>query len=177
VALSEEDFEDPPPWLAAEDPRIRIVAGGATRGDSVLAAIEGLPPSLDLIAVHDAARPLVTPEIIHRCFKEAALGRGAVAGWPAVDTLKEVEAGGRVVATPPRDRIWHAQTPQVFPREMILEAYRAAAGAGLRDTDDSALVERWGGEVVMVPGSAWNLKVTRPQDLALAELFLRMESP
>jgi len=137
--------------------------------------MEGLPLSVDLIAVHDAARPLVTHEIIHRCIQEAASGRGAVAGWPAVDTLKEVGVGGRVVATPPRDRIWHAQTPQVFPRDMITKAYREAVGSGLKDTDDSALVEKWGGEVVMVPGSASNLKVTRPEDLALAEYFLRTD--
>jgi 2-C-methyl-D-erythritol 4-phosphate cytidylyltransferase len=175
VALSEEEFRDPPPWLTEEDPRIRLVVGGGTRGDSVLAAIEGLPPTVDLVAVHDAARPLVTHEIIQRCFQEAACGRGAVAGWPAVDTLKEVDGDGRVVTTPPRDRIWHAQTPQVFPREMITDAYRAAAGKEWKDTDDSALVERWGGEVVMVLGSAFNLKVTRPQDLALAEFYLQME--
>ena len=177
VALSEEEFENPPAWLAGEDTRIRVVLRGATRGDSVLAAIDGLPSSVDLIAIHDAARPLVAHEIIHRCIQEAASGRGAVAGWPAVDTLKEVDAEGRVVATPPRDRIWHAQTPQVFPRDMIINAYREAAESGVMDTDDSALVEKYGGEVVMVPGSASNLKVTRPEDLALAELFLGLESP
>jgi 2-C-methyl-D-erythritol 4-phosphate cytidylyltransferase len=177
VALSEEEYREPPRWLVEEDPRVSIVLGGATRGDSVWAAIAGLPNDLDLIAVHDAARPLVTTEIIVRCFEEAGRGRGAVAGWPAVDTLKEVEPDGRVVATPQRDRLWHAQTPQVFPREMIVQAYRAASGSGMRDTDDSALVERWGGEVVMIPGGPFNLKVTRPQDLALAELYLGMDSP
>jgi 2-C-methyl-D-erythritol 4-phosphate cytidylyltransferase len=176
VALGQEEFENPPAWLTEEDTRIRIVLGGETRGDSVRAAISGLPPGIGIIAVHDGARPLVTLEIIRRCVDEAASGKGAVAGWPAVDTLKEVGAGRRIIATPPRDRIWHAQTPQVFPREMITRAYREAAEAGLKETDDSALVERSGGEVVMVSGSASNLKVTRPGDLALAEFYLKLGS-
>jgi len=175
VALGEEDAAQPPEWLASLDERIRVIRGGATRGDSVRAAVDALPPGLDVVAVHDAARPLVTSEILDRCLSAVGPGRGAVAGWPAVDTLKEVAWGGRIVGTPNRDRIWHAQTPQVFPRDIIVEAYRKALDDGVSDTDDSALVERIGGEVVMVSGSPFNLKVTRPEDLPLAELFLKME--
>lgn len=175
VALGETDFEAPPTWLTQADPRIQVVRGGETRSDSVRAALEALPDSVDVVAVHDAARPLVTGEIIDRCLAEVGPGRGAVAGWPAVDTLKEVEWGGRIVGTPNRDRLWHAQTPQLFPRELIVRAYQEAQKAGITDTDDSALVERIGGEVIMVSGSPFNLKVTRPEDLPLAELFLRME--
>ena len=79
-----------------------------------------------------------------------------------------------VVGTPSRDRIWHAQTPQVFPAELVRRAYEWAARAGIADTDDSALVEAVGGEVVMVRGSPFNLKVTGPQDLAIADFFLRL---
>lgn len=172
VALGREDSESPPSWLTHLDPRVRLVAGGATRGDSVRAALDALPGDVDLIAVHDAARPLVTREIIDRCFAEAGEGRGAVAGWPAVDTLKEVDADRRILATPDRARIWHAQTPQVFPRALLVEAYLRAKELGLTDTDDAALVEKIGGEVVMVAGGAGNLKVTRPEDLLLAEFFL-----
>jgi 2-C-methyl-D-erythritol 4-phosphate cytidylyltransferase len=174
IALGREDSETPPTWLSGLDPRIRIVPGGATRGDSVWAALEALPVNVDLVAVHDAARPLVTREIFHRCLEAVGVGRGAVAGWPAVDTLKEVDREGRIVATPDRERIWHAQTPQVFPRPLLMEAYRRAREAGLTDTDDAALVERIGGEVVMVRGAPGNLKVTRPEDLPLAELFLKL---
>jgi 2-C-methyl-D-erythritol 4-phosphate cytidylyltransferase len=174
VALGEKEARDPPEWLRAADPRIRVVTGGKERGDSVRAAMEALPASVDLVAVHDAARPLVTREIIDRCIRGTATNRGTVAGWPAVDTLKEVGAGGMVKGTPPRDRIWHAQTPQVFPRELLLEAYRVAEEDGVSDTDDSALVERIGGEVMMVEGAPHNLKVTRPEDLPLAEFFLAM---
>jgi 2-C-methyl-D-erythritol 4-phosphate cytidylyltransferase len=174
VALGEDDFKAPPAWLLQADPRIQVVRGGENRGDSVRAALAALPDSLDVVAVHDAARPLVTVEIIDRCLAEVGPGRGAVAGWPAVDTLKEVEWGGRIVGTPNRDRLWHAQTPQVFPRELIVRAYQEAQEAGITDTDDSALVERIGGEVIMVSGSPFNLKVTRPEDLPLAGLFLKM---
>ncbi len=174
VALNEADHAAPPGWLVDSDPRIRVVRGGATRGDSVREALGALPDGVEVVAVHDAARPLVTREIIDRCLAEVRTGRGAVAGWPAVDTLKEVAWGGRIVGTPNRDRIWHAQTPQVFPRELLTRAYREAARDGISDTDDSALVERIGGEVVMVSGSPFNLKITRPEDLPLAEIFLRM---
>lgn len=175
VALCEEDLRSPPNWLLDLAPRVSLASGGETRGDSVRAALNALPTSVDLVAVHDAARPLVTRAIIDRCLDEVSQERGAVAGWPAVDTLKEIDSGTRVVATLPRSRIWHAQTPQVFPRALIVEAYERAAAAGEMDTDDAALVERMGGEVVMVPGSPLNLKVTRPEDLALAELYMGWE--
>lgn len=172
VALGEEDFRSPPGWLTGEDPRIRLVRGGETRGDSVRAALEALPESVDVVAVHDAARPLVTGQIIDACLAKVTAERGAVAGWPAVDTLKEVDEVGRIRGTPDRARLWHAQTPQVFPRDLLMRAYREAQALGLVDTDDAALVERIGGEVVMVQGSPFNLKITRPEDLPLAALFL-----
>lgn len=176
IALGEEEFLDPPQWLVGIDSRVLLVRGGASRGESVWAALQALPSWVDLVAVHDAARPLVTRVIIDRCIQGTGGSRGAVAGWPAVDTLKRLSEGERIAATLPRDEIWHAQTPQIFPRGMIIEAYQEAARAGISDTDDSALVERIGGEVVMVRGSPFNLKVTRPEDLALAELFLREEA-
>jgi len=175
VALGREDVDSPPSWLSEMDRRIRVVPGGATRGDSVWAALEALPESVDVVAVHDAARPLVTLEMIHRCLLAVTPARGAVAGWPAVDTLKEVDESGRVTGTPRRERIWHAQTPQIFPRALLTEAYRRAREEGVANTDDSALVERVGGEVVMVPGSPRNLKVTVPEALPVAELYLRLD--
>jgi 2-C-methyl-D-erythritol 4-phosphate cytidylyltransferase len=176
VALGEEDAASPPTWLTHLDDRIRVVSGGATRGDSVWSALQSLPETVEVVAVHDAARPLVTTGMIDRCLAALTPDRGAVVGWPAVDTLKEVDETGRVLGTPRRDRIWHAHTPQVFPRALLTEAYRKARETGLVDTDDSALVERLGGEVVMVPGSARNLKVTRPEDLPLAELLLKLSA-
>lgn len=172
VALSPDDARRPPPWLADLDPRIRIVAGGATRLASVAAALEELPESVDVAMVHDAARPLVTREIIDRCAGATREGEGAVAGWPVVDTLKEVDEEGRIVDTPDRSRFWRAQTPQAFPRARLLEAYREALREGARATDDAAVFSRAGGVVRMVEGSPWNLKVTHPDDLTLAGFLM-----
>ena len=169
VALSEEDAARPPGWLTSLDGRVLVVSGGATRTASVAAALAALPDDLDLIAVHDAARPLVASEVVSACIDLAGTGVGAVAGCPAVDTVKEVDGGGRIVATPDRSRVWQAQTPQVFPAALLRRAYAAADGVA---TDDAALVERVGGEVRMVDAGPHNLKVTLPGDLVLAEALL-----
>jgi 2-C-methyl-D-erythritol 4-phosphate cytidylyltransferase len=175
VALAPEDSEAPPPWLGSLDPRVSLVAGGATRAQSVHIALAALPSSLDVIVVHDAARPLLTADLLEGCIRIAAQGKGAVAGVPAIDTLKQVDGEGRVTGTPERSRFWHAQTPQAFPAELIRKAY-AALREGDAATDDAALVERVGGVVVMVESSPRNFKVTRPEDLALAEHYLTQQS-
>ena len=97
---------------------------------------------------------------------------GAVAGVRVVDTMKEIDESGHVVATPDRSRLWHAQTPQAFPLELIMDAYHRAFKEDVPATDDASLVERVGGQVVMVESSGKNLKITRPEDLDLAELML-----
>jgi len=99
VAFPEVELRDPPDWLARVDSRVVLVQGGATRSESVWEALQALPESLELIAVHDAARPLVTRDIIDRCLEAVDEGTGAVAGWPAVDTVKQVGEGDRVRAT------------------------------------------------------------------------------
>jgi 2-C-methyl-D-erythritol 4-phosphate cytidylyltransferase len=170
VAVAPEDMGAPPRWLSELDTRVRLVAGGETRTDSVRAALRALPGDVDVILVHDAARPLLTDDVLERCIAVAASGKGAVAGYPAVDTLKEVDPSGRVLSTPERARFWHAQTPQAFPAALIRSAYEQSDAAAA--TDDASLVERLGGTVLMVEASPRNLKVTRPEDLALAELFL-----
>jgi 2-C-methyl-D-erythritol 4-phosphate cytidylyltransferase len=173
VALAAEDAAAPPPWLASLDPRITLLTGGATRPESVRKALAALPVDLDVIVVHDAARPLLTDDVLERCLRLAAQGKGAVAGMRVVDTLKEVDGHGRVTGTPDRARLWQAQTPQAFPAALARRAYESMR-EGDGATDDAALVERIGGDVVMVESSPRNLKVTRPEDLALAEHYLRL---
>ena len=168
VALALEDATDPPAWITEIDGRVRVVAGGQTRTDSVRNAILALPDDVDIIAVHDAARPLVTHAMISQCIDIAAAGRGAVAGCPAVDTLKRVDEQGYVVETPSRIGMWHAHTPQVFPADLLRRAYEEASSG----TDDASLVESVGGEVQMVDGGSTNIKVTRPEDIAIAEAIL-----
>jgi 2-C-methyl-D-erythritol 4-phosphate cytidylyltransferase len=172
VALPAEEASLPPTWLSELAPRVAVVAGGSTRSQSVRAALAALPEDLDAIAVHDAARPLVTDRVVSACVSLALDGVGAVAGCPATDTLKRVDGGGAVVGTPDRDGVWHAQTPQVFPAHVLRAAYEDPAREG---TDDSTLVERVspGVRVQMVDAGPSNLKVTRPEDIPLAEAILR----
>lgn len=176
VALAEDDLADPPAWIEELAPRVTLVAGGSTRRDSVAAALRALPEAAEVLVVHDGARPLVSREVVEECLRVAAGGVGAVAGWPAADTIKEADAEGRVVGTPDRSRLWLAQTPQAFPREVLLRAYREALQERVEATDDAALVERLGGDVRMVRSSPHNLKVTRPEDLEVAELLLHRGS-
>ncbi|MFW5904718.1 MAG: IspD/TarI family cytidylyltransferase, partial [bacterium] len=126
VALPPADVDGATEWLTRLDARIRVVPGGSTRMRSVHGALRALPPSVDVVLVHDAARPLVEREIIDRCLAGVREGEGAVAGWPSTDTLKEVDGDGRVLSTPSRSSFWRAQTPQGFPREMLLSAYAEA---------------------------------------------------
>jgi 2-C-methyl-D-erythritol 4-phosphate cytidylyltransferase len=170
VALAPEDAVDPPEWLTSLDPRISVVRGGDSRTDSVRAALAALPDALDVLAVHDAARPLVTTDVVSRCIDVAQTGVGAVAGCPVVDTLKEVGPDGTIVDTPDRTRFWSAHTPQAFPAAMLRHAYANAAEDA---TDDAALVERAGGRVRLVDDGTSNLKVTRAEDLEVAEAILR----
>jgi 2-C-methyl-D-erythritol 4-phosphate cytidylyltransferase len=172
VALPPEDASSPPAWLSGFAARVVVVAGGATRSQSVRAALAALPEDLDAIAVHDAARPLVTQRVVSECLTLALRGFGAVAGCPAVDTLKRVDGGGLVLDTPDRAGFWHAHTPQAFPASVLRAAY---ADAALEGTDDSALVERTGARVrvQMVDAGPSNLKITRPEDVPLAEAILR----
>ncbi len=172
VALPAADVDSPPEWLINLDPRVSVTLGGATRRDSVWAALEALPDQCDVIAVHDGARPLVTADVVRRCVDVAAGGVGAVAGVPVVDTIKRVDSEGVVIETPERAGFWNAQTPQVFPRHLLTEAYRRAREDDVQATDDAALVEAFGGQVQMVEASAANLKVTGPGDLDLARVLL-----
>ena len=171
VALPRELTNDAPDWLSA-DARVRLVAGGAERGDSVRNALAAITQDVDIILVHDAARPLVSADVIDRCVMVAAQGRSAIAAVPVVDTIKEVDEGGRIVATPDRRLLRAAQTPQAFPAAVLRDAYVRAAADGVAATDDAALVARYGGTVVVVAGAPENIKITTPADLAVAEALL-----
>lgn len=161
-----------PGGIAGLDERIRVVQGGDSRFGSVANAFDRVESPATLIAVHDAARPFPPREVIDACIRMAASGCGAVAGIGAVDTVKRTGTGGRIVETPPRDVLWYAQTPQVFPRSVFARAVAHCRAAGIAPTDDAAMVERLGEEVRMVPSSATNLKITRPEDLVVAEAYL-----
>ena len=178
VALPAADASAPPEWLAPlVGDRLRVVAGGTERGDSVRAAMAALPAHCATVLVHDGARPLVSRETIDAVIAAAARGVGAVAAVPLGDTLKEVEEGASslvVERTIPRQRLWRAQTPQGFPRALLERALQAAAADAVQGTDDAELVERIGGRVEIVPDQPSNLKLTTPADFALADALVRM---
>ena len=163
---------DPPPWLFQCDmERMLISVGGRTRAESVANGLEDLPSECRYVLIHDAARPLVSHEMIGRVSDEARKGHGAVAALPVVDTLKQVDAEGRITATVPRAGLWRAQTPQGFPRELIERAHREARALGTHGdaTDDAALCEAIGVPVHVVRGSERALKITEETDFLRAE--------
>ncbi len=154
-----------------------IIAGGLERTESVRAGLEalaGLPP--DLVAIHDAARPLVSRATIQQTLSAAAEVGAALAATPLTDTLKRAGDDLRVTETPSRHGLWRAQTPQAFRYELICEAHRRAREHDLAATDDAMLVEALGCPVRLCPDSAYNIKVTTPEDLTVAERLLRGSS-
>jgi len=163
--------------LAATSPSMRkvgrIVAGGETRAESVGAGVGAADPALALIAVHDAARPLVQPGLVERVIAVAAVRGAALVAIPATDTIKTSSDGERSESTLDRSVLWSAQTPQVFRAELLRELLERAARDGYRPTDDAALHETYVGPVPIVPGDPTNLKLTRPEDLVLAAAVLR----
>ena len=166
---------DPPPWLfQCDSERMLVAAGGGIRGESVRHGLEDLPESCRFVLIHDAARPLASAEMIERVISEARKGHGAVAALPVVDTIKEVAASGRIVRTLDRTSLWRAQTPQGFPRDMILQAHRNALATGMDATDDAALCEQLGLEVVVVRGSERAMKITEEADFMRADTLQRL---
>jgi 2-C-methyl-D-erythritol 4-phosphate cytidylyltransferase len=152
--------------------RVTVVRGGRRRQDSVARALSALASDVDIVAVHDAARPLVTPSTIRRVAALAARRGAAVVAEPASDTIKRVRAGV-VVETPDRATLWHAQTPQAFRAPVLRRAFALAARRGWEATDCAGLVELAGGRVHVVRPDRPNPKVTRPGDLAQVDSFLR----
>jgi 2-C-methyl-D-erythritol 4-phosphate cytidylyltransferase len=150
---------------------IEVVPGGDERADSVEAALARVKPDVDFVAVHDAARPLLADEWISQIFTAAAESGAAIPAIPVADTLKRVSRNHRVEETMPRDNLWLAQTPQVFRRQLLLDAY--ARRGRQAATDDAQLVERLGHPVTIVPGSPINLKITTRDDLRLAQHALK----
>ena len=168
---------DPPPWIFQSDlDRLMLAGGGDERSESVYNGLGDMPDEVQVVVVHDAARPLVTASTIDRVIAEARKGHGAVAALPVVDTIKRVDAAGRIVETVDRASLWRAQTPQAFPRDMLIQAHEAARESGISATDDAALCERLGLPVVVVQGSERAMKVTDEGDFARAEsLYLLTE--
>jgi 2-C-methyl-D-erythritol 4-phosphate cytidylyltransferase len=152
------------------DVAIDVVAGGADRTASVAAGLRALGKEDGIVLVHDAARALAPTSLFEAVIHAVRAGHPAVVpGLPVADTIKTVDAAGRVQGTPDRETLRAVQTPQGFLREVLEHAHASGESA----SDDAALVERIGGHVRMVPGDARAMKITTPHDLAVAELLLR----
>jgi 2-C-methyl-D-erythritol 4-phosphate cytidylyltransferase len=162
------------PAGVAAPPGVIGVEGGAVRSDSVRRALAQAGAG-DPVLVHDAARPMLTPELAEAVIAALRGDRSAdaaIAAIPVTDTVKRVDANGTVRETLTRSELWAVQTPQVFRREALERALALGAHELARATDDALLIEREGGRVIVVPASDQNLKVTTPLDLKLAELLL-----
>jgi 2-C-methyl-D-erythritol 4-phosphate cytidylyltransferase len=160
---------------------VRVIKGGATRQESVAAALAHVADDVELVAVHDAVRPFVTREQISRVIDEARKCGAAILGIPAMDTVKEVKRGSLpedialINSTIPRERVVLAQTPQVFRTKLLKEAFAKAAADGVSASDEAGLVERLGYDVHVVHGTERNIKITKPADMDLARFYLDLE--
>lgn len=153
---------------------VRLVAGGATRQETVARALAEAPAETELVVVHDAVRPFIELEMIQRVVEAARKDGAAILGIPSVDTVKQVERQ-MILGTIPRERIVLAQTPQAFRYSIIQEAVSRATAEGFNGTDESSLVERLGYTVTVLMGSDRNIKITKPSDLPLARLYIAQE--
>ena len=154
-----------------------IVSGGDERFDTVANALAKVPADVEFIAIHDAVRPLTPAALIDAVFAAAKQHGAAMLAVPVADTLKQVDpATQRITATVSRSGLWQAQTPQVFRRDWLVEAYAKRPELNLPITDDAQLVEALGYPVVVVPGSAVNFKITTQEDFDLAEAIVKATS-
>ena len=156
--------------------RVKLVSGGARRQDSVMKGLRALDPGASLVAVHDAARPGITTDIVEKALETARREGNAVVALVSVDTLVAADSGV-ILETLDRSRVFRVQTPQIFPVSVLVTALENAERDGVSGTDDAGLVRRSGHKVHLVSGSIRNAKVTTPEDLQMLEAFLHDRAP
>lgn len=168
---------DPPPWIFQCDvDRLMVSTGGRTRTESVSNGLYDLVDEATAVLIHDAARPFVEDATIDRVLAGVDAGHATVPALPVVDTLKEAGDDGRVVRTVDRHGLWRAQTPQGFPREMIMQVHETAASRHLTATDDAGLCEAMDIPVHLVAGSERAMKITDEADFARAEALFALRT-
>lgn len=159
--------------LPGKHQSVNVALGGQKRQDSVYNGLLMLSPDIRYVCVHDGARPFVTPRIIRSVLDSCRERGAAAAAVPLKDTIKEIDSLGFGVRTHPREKLVSVQTPQIFQRSLLLGAFARARSEGFLATDETTLVERYGGKVHMVSGSYENIKITTPEDLFIAEAILK----
>lgn len=174
VTARKQDFDIIEDFIAQYGVRKvkHIVEGGATRQDSIYAAVEKIDEKADLVAVHDGARPLIKRKVIESVIQKADKVDAAACAVPVKDTIKIIDSSGKIVTTPERDSLRAVQTPQIFRFSLYKEAIEKAVSEGKQYTDDCQLVESMGYPVYLVDGDYENIKITTPDDLLVAEKFL-----
>ena len=181
IVVAREDRQDEIKTIVRDrrSDKVRsIVPGGKHRQDSVRAGLDQLDSATRWVAVHDAARPLITPEQIERVFQQCANHGAAALAEPINDTLKRADSDLLVSGSVDRDQLYAMQTPQIFERQLLEDAYRAVCAENIFVTDEVSAVERMGRKVVLVVNGDFNFKITYPRDLPLADFVLkqRMDS-
>jgi 2-C-methyl-D-erythritol 4-phosphate cytidylyltransferase len=151
---------------------IVFIPGGSTRQESVYNGLQALPTNAGQVLIHDGARCLATPELFNACSEAILHCSGLIAAVPVKDTIKVVDDNNIIKSTPERKQLWAAQTPQGFDVKLLKQCHAEGVRQGWEVTDDAALFEKCGIEVRIVPGEETNLKITTPQDLAIAEFIL-----
>ena len=151
---------------------VELIIGGSTRQESVYNGLQALPAAAEQVLIHDGARCLVTPDLLNSCAQAIRQCSGLIAAVPVKDTIKVVDESGIIQSTPDRSHLWAAQTPQGFNVELLKQCHAEGVRQGWEVTDDAALFEKCGIEVRIVEGEETNLKITTPQDLAIAEFIL-----
>lgn len=154
----------------------QIVPGGKRRQESVKNGIDALPKDAEIVAIHDGVRPFVTRAMIEDSIQSAARHGAVVLAMPVKETIKMSKPDGTILKTLDRESLWQIQTPQTFQINIIKEAYHRATKDSFFGTDDASLVERLGVTVHILPGSYTNIKITTPEDMLLANLFLKTDS-
>ncbi|MBU2622443.1 MAG: 2-C-methyl-D-erythritol 4-phosphate cytidylyltransferase [Proteobacteria bacterium] len=152
--------------------KVTPVAGGLKRQDSVYNGLLAVDEKVSTVVIHDGVRPFVNPSSIEECIREAVLHGACILGLPVSDTLKLADGSGYIKKTLERDSVWLAQTPQAFDYSLIKKAHDRARKEGFKGTDDASLVERIGEKVKIIRGSIENIKITTPEDLAIARAIL-----
>jgi 2-C-methyl-D-erythritol 4-phosphate cytidylyltransferase len=151
-----------------------VVAGGATRQESVWQGLQHVERRVELVVIHDAVRPFLTAALLQETLRCAARHGAAIAAVPVKDTLKRVSETGEVEATVPRERLWRVQTPQAFQQHLLQAAFRHAWTHAIEATDEAGLLEACGQRVKIVPGDENNIKITTPDDLRFSETVWRL---
>lgn len=170
VVLPFEHVGDPPAWLfQCDTERLLLSVGGKERSDSVRNGLEDISSDINVVVIHDAARPFATAAVIDSVIAEARKGHGAVPGIAIADTVKRVDDNSEIIATIERTGLVRIQTPQAFPRGVIEHVHARAAEERRTATDDAALCEQFGIKVVCVPGSERAMKITDEADFVRAE--------